>query len=145
MIYRSRFLVNASLARVIDFHSRAASMPAITPPPLTVQLFDTPEILSEGDTVNFSLGIGPVSIRWAAHIERVTPNSFIDRQVSGPFDEWVHQHSFNTIDDHTTEVVDEITMRPRSHPLWWLAGMGMWAGLPVLFASRAKMTRRMLL
>jgi ligand-binding SRPBCC domain-containing protein len=144
MIYRHRFQVNAPLARVSEFHSQAASMPAITPPPLSVRLHHAPQILGEGDEMDFSLGVGPISIRWVARIEHVSSRGFSDRQVRGPFAEWVHRHSFNALDDQTTEVVDEITLRPRSHPFWWLVGMGMWAGLPILFAFRANKTRRML-
>jgi ligand-binding SRPBCC domain-containing protein len=64
--------------------------------------------------------------------------------VSGPFAEWVHRHNFEVVDEHTTEVVDEITLRLRSHPLWWLVGIGMWLGLPSLFAYRTWKTRRTL-
>ncbi len=144
MNYRHHFQVRASLDRVSDFHSRAASMPAITPPPLSVQLHYAPDVLREGDKMDFSLGVGPISIRWVARIEGVSPTGFTDRQVHGPFAEWVHRHSFNALNNQTTEVVDEITLRLRSHPWWWLVGMGMWAGLPILFAFRANKTRRLL-
>jgi ligand-binding SRPBCC domain-containing protein len=142
--YRHRFQVHAPLALVRDFHSKSASMPAITPPPLSVRLHRAPEVLDEGDEMDFSLQVGPISMRWVAYIERVSPNGFTDRQVKGPFAEWAHRHSFNALDNQATEVVDEITLRPRSHPWWWLVGMVMWAGLPFLFAFRASKTRRML-
>ena len=38
MRYEHRFRVKAPLAAVADFHSRAASMPAITPPPIIVRM-----------------------------------------------------------------------------------------------------------
>lgn len=144
MKYRHSFQVRASLAQVSKFHSQAASMPAITPPPLTVRLHHAPAELSEGDQMDFSLGVGPISVRWVAQIEAVSPNGFTDRQVKGPFQEWVHRHNFVEVDAQTTEVVDEISLRLRSHPWWWLVGLGMWLGLPVLFAFRAYKTRRML-
>ena len=144
MNYHHRFQVRAPLARVSDFHSQSASMPAITPPPLSVRLHHAPAVLMEGDKMDFSLGVGPISIRWVARIEDVSPNGFTDRQVRGPFANWVHRHSFNALDNQTTEVVDEITVRLRPEPWWWLVGMGMWVGLPILFAFRASKTRRML-
>jgi len=144
MNYHHRFKVRAPRARLREFHSKAASMPAITPPPLSVHIHHAPDVLGEGDELDFSIGVGPISIRWAARIERVSFSGFTDRQLHGPFAEWVHRHSFRALDSQTTEVVDEITLRPRSHPLWWLVGMGMWAGLPFLFAFRASKTRRML-
>lgn len=116
MKYHRRFQVHAPLARVNDFHSHAASMPAITPPPLRVRIIRAPDVLREGDEMDFTLGVGPISFRWVARIEEVSPNGFTDRQLGGPFAEWVHRHSFNAVDDQTTEVVDVITLRPRSHP-----------------------------
>ena len=144
MKYHHRFQVSAPLARVSDFHSMASSMPAITPPPLSVRLHHAPDVLGEGDEMDFSVGVGPMSIRWVARIEHVSSNGFTDLLIHGPFAEWVHRHSFNALDDQTTEVVDDITLRLCSHPLWWLVGMGMWAGLPILFAYRARKTRRIL-
>jgi len=144
MKYHHRFQVRAPLARVSAFHSQASSMPAITPPPLSVHLHHAPKVLEEGNEMDFSLGVGPISIRWVALIEQVSPNGFTDRQLHGPFAEWVHRHSFNALDEWTTEVDDEIKLSPRSHPWWWLVGMGMWVGLPILFAYRASKTRRML-
>lgn len=144
MIYRHCFRVHAPLDRVSDFYSRAASMPAITPLPFRVWLHHAPEVLGEGDEMDFSLGAGPISIRWLARIEGVSSTGFTDRQIRGPFAEWVHRHRFKALDHQTTEVVDEITLRFRAHPLWWLVDIGMWVGLPFLFAFRASQTRRLL-
>ncbi len=144
MNYRHSFQVGAPLAVVRDFHRKAASMPAITPPPLSVRLHHAPDVLGEGDEMDFSLGICPISMRWVARIESISTNGFTDRQVRGPFAEWVHRHSFIALDSQKTAVVDEISLRLQSHPWWWLVGMGMWVGLPFLFAYRASKTRRML-
>jgi ligand-binding SRPBCC domain-containing protein len=144
MNYRHRFVVRAPLEKVSEFHSQAASMPAITPPPLSVRLNACPENLGEGDEMDFSLGVGPLRIRWVARIERVSLNGFTDRQMRGPFAEWVHRHSFIEVDSQSTAVIDEITLRLRRNPFWWLVGMAMWAGLPILFAFRGYQTRRML-
>ncbi len=144
MNYRHRFQVKAPLARVRDFYSQSASMPAITPAPLSVRLHHAPDVLEEGDEMDFTLGVGPISVRWLARIEAVSPNGFTDRLVRGPFAEWLHRHSFIALDSQNTAVVDEIGLRPQSHLWWWLVGMGMWVGLPILFAYRASKTRRML-
>ena len=144
MIYRRQFTVRAPLAQVGEFHSRAASMAAITPPPVIVRLHHAPAVLAEGDEMNFTLWLGPIPIRWLAHIEEVSANGFTDRQLRGPFAEWVHRHIFTAVGEQTTNVVDEVTLRLRSHPLWWLVGVGMRASLPILFAYRAWKTRRIL-
>lgn len=144
MIYRRRFRVNAPLLRVVEFHARPASMAAITPPPILVRIHRAPYVLVEGDEMEFTLWLGPLPVRWLARIEDVTDDGFTDRQLRGPFAEWSHRHTFVPLDDHTTEVHDEVTLRLSRNPFWWLVGAGMRLGLPLLFAYRAWRTRRLL-
>jgi ligand-binding SRPBCC domain-containing protein len=144
MMYRHRFRVSSPVRRVAEFHSRAASMAAITPPPMIIRVHRAPPVLMDGDEMDFTMWLGPFPIHWLARIEAVSSKGFTDRQLSGPFAEWVHRHNFVAVDEQTTEVVDEISLRLRAHPLWWLIGMGMRLGLPILFAYRAWKTRRTL-
>jgi len=94
--------------------------------------------------MDFSLGLGPLAIRWRARIEDVSEAGFTDRQLAGPFRAWRHRHTFVALDDATTEVVDEVEASLRTHPVWLPVGLGMWLGLPFLFAFRAGRTRRLL-
>ena len=142
--YQHHFRVHASLAEVAEFHSRSSSMAVITPPPILVRLHHTPARLAEGDEMDFTMWLGPLPIHWLARIEAVSPAGFSDRQLQGPFAAWLHQHHFTAIDADTTEVLDEVTLRLRSHPLWGPVGFGMRIGLPLLFSYRAWKTKRML-
>jgi ligand-binding SRPBCC domain-containing protein len=144
MKYRHRFRVKASIGQVGEFHRRGASLAAITPPPILVQVRQAPPVLADGDEMAFTMWLGPIPIQWLARIEGVSTTGFTDRQLRGPFAEWVHRHHFISVNESTTEIVDEITLQLRSHPLWWLVGLGMWLGLPLLFAFRAWKTKRML-
>jgi len=144
MNYRHKFRVQSPINQVTEFHSRAASMPAITPPPMIVKLHNVPEILTEGDEMDFTLQLGPMPVHWLARIENVSLNGFTDRQIKGPFKEWVHKHQFNEVNDKITEVSDQVTLRLSSNPFWWLVGLSMRAGLPLLFAFRAWKTRKLL-
>lgn len=76
--------------------------------------------------------------------EEMVTASFADRQLRGPFDHWLHRHTFIAIDETTTLVMDEIELKFRRHPLWGLVGLGMWLSLPLLFAYRAWKTRQFL-
>jgi ligand-binding SRPBCC domain-containing protein len=144
MNYHHRFRVRASLARVAEFHSHAASMPAILPPPIIVRVHHAPPILANGDEMDFTMWLGPLPVRWLARIETVSPTGFSDRQLRGPFAEWLHRHTLVAVDENTTEVRDEITLRLLPHLLWWPIGLGMRLGLPILFAFRAWKTKRIL-
>ena len=144
MRYQHRFRVRAPLEAVAGFHSRSASMAAITPPPIVVRVHHAPEIQRDGDTMDFTMWMGPLPVRWLAHIENVSITGFTDRQMHGPFGQWVHCHSFVQVDERTTDVLDEVTVELRAHPLWGPVGLGMWLTLPLLFAYRAWKTKRIL-
>jgi ligand-binding SRPBCC domain-containing protein len=144
MNFQHRFRVQASISQVAEFHRHSASMAAITPPPIIVKIQRAPSVLADGDEMAFTMWLGPFPVHWLARIEMVSATGFTDRQLSGPFSEWVHRHTFVALDQNTTEVVDEITLRLRPHLLWLPVGLGMWLGLPILFAYRAWKTKRML-
>lgn len=144
MHYSHRFTVKAPLALVADFHRRSNSMGAITPPPIRARIHSAPETLQEGDRMDFTLWLGPVPVRWVAQIEQVTLHGFVDRQLEGPFATWVHRHTFVAIDEETTAVIDEVDATFHPNWLWKLVGLGMWLGLPILFAYRGWKTRRIL-
>jgi ligand-binding SRPBCC domain-containing protein len=94
--------------------------------------------------MEFSIRLGPLTIPWIARIEGVSLRGFTDRQLRGPFQQWQHRHSFKALDDASTEVYDEITATLDPRPLAFLLGLGMWLGLPLLFAYRARKTRSIL-
>jgi ligand-binding SRPBCC domain-containing protein len=143
MKYRHQFRLRTSIRQVADFHRLSASMAAITPPPIVLKVQQAPSLLADGDKMAFTMWLGPLPIQWLARIESVSPSGFTDRQIHGPFAEWVHRHTFFAIDENLTDVVDEITLQFRSHALWWPIGLGMWLSLPLLFAFRAAKTRRL--
>lgn len=141
MIYRHSFRVRAPLSSVADFHADPASMGRITPPPIRVEVHSAPLRITDGVEMDFTLHSGPLPIHWVARFEEVSPTGFTDRQLRGPFATWVHRHSFIAVDAGVTEVVDEVSASFKLSPLWGAVGAAMWAGMPALFAFRARQTR----
>jgi ligand-binding SRPBCC domain-containing protein len=144
MKYLHRFRIKAPLSSVAEFHRQPTSMGEITPPPIWVEIHHAPVTLSEGGEMDFTLRLGPFHLSWLARFEAVSSQGFTDRQLHGPFAEWVHRHTFVAVNEQLTDVVDEISLYPSSRPLWWLIGMGIGLGLPILFAYRQWKTRRIL-
>jgi len=144
MKYRHTFRVKAPLAAVAEFHSRSASMPAITPPPMIVRVHAAPARLSSDDVMDFTLWAGPVPLRWVARIENASEAGFTDRQVRGPFARWTHRHTFVRVAADTTDVVDQVEAELKRHLFWGPIGLLMWIGMPALFAYRGWKTRRIL-
>jgi ligand-binding SRPBCC domain-containing protein len=144
MHYRHTFQVDEPQAVVREFHRHPSALVGITPPPVFIRLDNAPDPLQDGDEMAFTTWIGPLPIRWRSRIESVDATGFTDRQVSGPFREWVHRHEFLPLGDSLTLVRDDIEFSLRPHPVWGMVGLSMAAGLPVLFAYRTWKTRRLL-
>ena len=148
MLYRHQFVVHAPQSVVAAFHSRADSMGAITPPPVIVRIHAAPAILDDGDAMDFTMWMGPLPIHWVARIEEKTAVSFVDRQLSGPFESWAHLHTYVPASSGAglaeTIVVDQVTAELSRHWFWRWVGLGMWLSLPILFAYRGWQTRRLL-
>jgi ligand-binding SRPBCC domain-containing protein len=145
--FHHRFRVAAPLSAVADFHCRAESLRAITPPLLPMRFEgEVPERLAPGDEIRFVLHAGPLPlVRWHAVIEALAEGEgFADRQVAGPFAHWLHRHRFLADGSEATFVDDEIEARLARSPWRFAQGAGMWLTLPLLFAYRARKTRRLL-
>lgn len=144
MEFKSDFVVHASLEAVRRFHQSAGSLRSITPPLVPMTSIDAPQVLGEGAEMAFTLWMGPVPVRWSARIEGTHVQGFTDRQISGPFAAWVHEHSFVPIEGGHTRVEDRVLYELKSNPFWWLIGGLMALGLPLLFRYRAYRTRTIL-
>ena len=66
MNYQHRFKVKAPHDEVVRFHSLSSSMGAITPPPVIAQMHHAPDVLQEGDEMDFTLWLGPLPVHWLA-------------------------------------------------------------------------------
>ena len=142
--YSHRFNVRAPLEAVAEFHSDSRALKQLTPPPLFVS-FNQVEPLAEGSVADFTMWFGPLPIQWVATHSEVDPlRGFTDTQTIGPFEAWIHRHSFERVDDDTTAVVDRVQATPSSHPFWGIVSRFMWLTLPILFAYRFRQTRKAL-
>ena len=136
--------ISVPIEAVAEFHRDARILRRLTMPPIIVQIHEV-EPLDEGSKADFTLWIGPLPVRWlAVHSQVDTVNGFTDTQVRGPFRKWVHRHSFIALDEHTTEIRDEIQAEMATHPFWYFVCWFMWLGLPMMFAYRGWVVRRAL-
>ena len=140
--FHHEFQVNASLARVAEFHNSTQALKQLTPPPMFVKFNDI-EPLAEGSRSDFTMWLGPLPIRWIAVHSDVKPGAgFTDTQVEGPFQTWIHQHTFQSLSAGETKVIDRVEGLPSNHLLWGVISRIMWLTLPILFAYRERQTRK---
>ena len=108
-----RFLVEASLPAVREFHHDTRALKRLTPPPTLVQLHEV-EPLGEGSVSRFTLWVGPLPLRWTAVHRDVSQTGFTDIQAEGPARRWEHTHRFTAISPQLTEIHEHIEFEHKS-------------------------------
>ncbi len=143
-IFNFSFTVNAPLESVAAFHADTRALKTLNPPGVIVQLHRV-DPMAEGSISEFTLWMGPIPVRWRAVHSAIGPNGFTDTQASGPLKFWRHTHRFTVLDEHTTQIHEQIEYE--FQPGW----RGLFArilfgrlGLLALFTYRKLATRRVL-
>jgi len=117
-----------SLPRPIDevfaFFSRPENLQVITPPWLDFRMVKAPNELTAGSLIKYQLRWRWVPIRWTTEItEWNPPHRFVDRELSGPYTLWNHEHDF-VADKAGTIMRDRATY---GLPFGWAGGLAHWA------------------
>lgn len=96
-------------AAIFSFYSDAKNLEKITPSWLNFNIVNLPEReLHAGDRIDYKLKIHGIPVRWQSSIDTWQPGqSFVDRQLKGPYREWIHTHTFEET-QHGTLILDEV-------------------------------------
>jgi len=88
-------VIPTTMDAMVTFHTSKDAFKKLNMPPIIPQIHrDTREGLTKG-TMEFTLWMGPIPIRWkAVHEPGPTPTSFVDVQTRGPMTHWRHTHTF---------------------------------------------------
>jgi ligand-binding SRPBCC domain-containing protein len=103
-------LLEHPIDTVFAFFSQARNLEALTPSWLSFEV-RTPEpiAMQVGTVIEYRLRVHGIPLRWISRIEEWAPGeSFIDRQLKGPYSLWHHRHAFTAVGDRTIvrDVVD---------------------------------------
>lgn len=111
------------LEEVFAFFADVANLQRITPPELNFSIrTPLPIAMRPGATIEFSLSLLGVPFGWQTEISAWNPpNLFVDRQIKGPYAEWVHTHTFRAVGSDRTFMEDDVTYALPSQPLGELA------------------------
>ncbi len=112
-VYEKRSVMKTTLAAMTAFHQDPKALGKLSPPPIFMQMHrDERTSLTEGE-LEFTLWFAAIPIRWIArHEPGPTPDSFADRQVSGPMAYWRHEHIFEETEDGVA-LIDRVTLAHR--------------------------------
>ncbi len=104
------------IGEVFRFFSDAANLEAITPPELGLEILtERPIAMAPGALIDYQLRLFGFPFKWRTRITSWNPpHEFVDEQLSGPYKEWVHTHTFKEIPGGTS-ILDVIKYRL---PLW---------------------------
>jgi ligand-binding SRPBCC domain-containing protein len=95
--------VPAPLDEVFDFFSDANNLERLTPPFLQFKVLTPgPIVMKPGALIDYKLKLRGIPIRWRTEICDWQPGkNFIDKQLKGPYRQWIHTHIFETKDGGT--------------------------------------------
>lgn len=88
---------------LFPFFANATNLNAITPPWLHFKTV-TPEpiVMRVGTLIDYRLRLRGVPLRWRTLISAwEPPHRFVDQQIIGPYQKWIHEHTFEPRDGGT--------------------------------------------
>ncbi len=136
-------LIDAPVKVVWRFHEREDILRQLTPPWQPVKIVRREGGLAVGAESEFILSVGIIPVRWLArHVEYEEYKLFVDRQITGPMQSWLHRHQFRE-ENGKTRLTDAIEYEL---PTGWFAEIA--AGwlvdgqLQEMFRHRHQVTKR---
>ena len=102
-------LIKKPLDEVFSFFSDAHNLTEITPPQMhLVVLTPRPIEMEVGTHIDYRFKLRGIPVRWQSEItEWNPPHFFADEQRRGPYQCWIHKHTFDETDGGTL-VGDEV-------------------------------------
>ena len=92
------------------FFGDAFNLELITPPFLRFRVLTKPPVeMRQGALLEYHLSLFGVPFRWRTLIESWSPDeSFVDRQLEGPYTLWHHTHTFEELAPERTRMRDRV-------------------------------------
>lgn len=103
----------APAAQVFAWHERPGAFERLAPPWQRVQVLKREGGIRDGGRLTVRVYAGPWPSTWEMeHHDYIAGRQFADRQISGPFAFWNHQHLIEPIDETRCRLTDRIEYAP---------------------------------
>jgi ligand-binding SRPBCC domain-containing protein len=139
-VFSQSVLIDAPVGVVFSFHERLDALALLTPAFPPVRVISRTGGIEAGARVELRVGF----LRWVARHTAYEKNRlFVDEQIEGPFDQWVHRHEFEEVEGKT-RLTDRVEYRLPGGSL--VNGLFSWAvkpGLTQMFRHRHRVTKQM--
>ena len=139
-ILKRELTIDLPRSEVFEFFSNASNLERITPAELNFHI-TTPQPIEmrEGALIEYRLSLHGLPISWQTLISKWDPpNEFIDEQLSGPYKQWIHRHTFTELSPDKTLIEDEVRYRLPLEPLGDVAHFFVQRQLKGIFDYREK-------
>ena len=132
--------------QVFDFFADAGNLERITPPQLNFQIItQQPFEIKKGTLIDYRLKLRGLPMTWRTEISVwEPPYKFVDQQLSGPYKQWIHTHTFTEIGPEETLIEDEVRYRLPLEPLGDIAHFIVKHELAQIFDFRQKAVAELL-
>ena len=139
-ILKRELTIDLPRSEVFDFFSKAENLEKITPPDLGFHIVTPQPIeMSEGSLIEYRISLHGIPMSWKTLISKWDPpNEFVDEQLSGPYKQWIHRHTFIELDPNTTLIEDEVRYRLPFEPFGDIAQFFVERQLKNIFDFREK-------
>lgn len=111
-ILRAHMALPLPVQQVFDFFAAAENLQAITPPELGFRIVSGGRVqIEQGALIDYQLGLFGIPFNWQTEITCWRPpHEFVDTQLRGPYEQWIHRHTFRQRDGDTI-IEDEVRYR----------------------------------
>lgn len=122
-IYTGSIEIALPRDKVFSFFGNAENLERITPPSLGFKILTpTPIEMKTGALIEYRISLHGIPMTWRTEITKWDPpHEFVDTQLSGPYKQWIHRHTFIEKDATTTLIEDEVRYRLPFEPFGDLA------------------------
>jgi ligand-binding SRPBCC domain-containing protein len=112
-ILKRELTIELPRSKVFDFFSKAENLEKITPPDLGFNIITPQPIeMGKGTIIEYRISLSGIPMGWKTLISKWDPpNEFIDEELSGPYKQWIHKHTFFETGPNTTLIKDEVRYR----------------------------------
>ena len=133
-------------SQVFDFFADAGNLEHITPPELQFHIITPQPIdIKQGTLIDYKLKMRGIPIKWRTEISVWEPPfRFVDQQLRGPYNQWIHTHTFTELSPTQTLMEDEVRYRLPLEPLGDIAHFFVKTELAYIFDYRQKVVAKML-
>jgi ligand-binding SRPBCC domain-containing protein len=139
-ILRREITIDLPRAEVFDFFSKAENLEKITPPDLGFNIITPqPIAMAKGSIIEYRISMSGIPMNWKTLISKWDPpHEFVDEQLSGPYKQWIHRHTFVEAGADSTVIEDEVRYRLPLEPVGDIAHFFIERQLKHIFDFREK-------